>query len=457
MQMQIACHPVRDVSEKIKGAERLAAGPFCKAPGRIGPDAPLPRWNLLDRSDHRGPGSRIDYRGCVMSKTCFQHGREDTRRIDRIAIAIDTPFRTGVAPVLHSAMTKGYCPRSHQGQRKAKSPVRTQGSLGDAGGDRLEDAHAREIEQPGGQAAGRDNRDAAARRRAVQPGALQPNDGGGMGRRRLGVAFDSRGGGRPAAPQGVVSMPANRLRYQLVCSACHSPVEAGPPLARYSALSNTAARHHVVHGEPGRRRRRDGPEALARAEARHVADQLGDMPEIPDVPVRLATRVTEVHFHHVEHRRFLTWDVAPSCHSPPLGFPGDVASPYDEGIAFVMPRGEAVRPRLGSAIADLSANATADPSRWTHRVGVTGSALRQTPPPGNAIGLSSVGGCLILANGELSPWPSVLPPLAEGIAFGRGRNNVAHRLTPGTHGEMALGVPCASTCRARPYRCRTTS
>ncbi len=35
-------------------------------------------------------------------------------------------------------------------------------------------------------------------------------------------------------------MPANRLRYQLVCADCHSPVEAGPPLALYSLLSNTA-------------------------------------------------------------------------------------------------------------------------------------------------------------------------------------------------------------------------
>jgi hypothetical protein len=35
-------------------------------------------------------------------------------------------------------------------------------------------------------------------------------------------------------------MPENKLRYQLVCSACHWPVEAGPPLALYSALSNTA-------------------------------------------------------------------------------------------------------------------------------------------------------------------------------------------------------------------------
>ncbi len=43
--------------------------------------------------------------------------------------------------------------------------------------------------------------------------------------------------------------------------------------------------------------------------------------------------------------------------------------------------GRAMRPRLRSAIADLSADTTADLSRWTHRVGVTGRA-REAPPPG---------------------------------------------------------------------------
>jgi hypothetical protein len=53
----------------------------------------------------------------------------------------------------------------------------------------------------------------------------------------------------------------------------------------------------------------------------------------------------------------------------------------------------AVRPRFRSAIADLSAHATADPSRWTHRVGVTGRACRKFTPTRIAIGLSSpVGG-----------------------------------------------------------------
>jgi hypothetical protein len=34
-------------------------------------------------------------------------------------------------------------------------------------------------------------------------------------------------------------------------------------------------------------------------------------------------------------------------------------------------------------------NATADPSRWSHRVGVTGRARRKFTPTRNAIGLSS--------------------------------------------------------------------
>ena len=60
---------------------------------------------------------------------------------------------------------------------------------------------------------------------------------------------------------------------------------------------------------------------------------------------------------------------------------GDLASPYDEGNAFDTTRGRAMRPRLGSAIANLSAHATADPSRWTHRVGVTGGPATDTPTP----------------------------------------------------------------------------
>ena len=51
---------------------------------------------------------------------------------------------------------------------------------------------------------------------------------------------------------------------------------------------------------------------------------------------------------------------------------------------FPCPRGgRAMRPRLRSAIACRATSATADLSRWTHRVGVMGSA-RQTPPPRRA-------------------------------------------------------------------------
>ncbi len=57
-----------------------------------------------------------------------------------------------------------------------------------------------------------------------------------------------------------------------------------------------------------------------------------------------------------------------------------------------------MRPRFGSAIvlkarlrhdANRASHATADPSRWTHRVGVTGRARDKVTPTRNAIGLSS--------------------------------------------------------------------
>ena len=74
-----------------------------------------------------------------------------------------------------------------------------------------------------------------------------------------------------------------------------------------------------------------------------------------------------------------------------------------------------MRPRLGSAIADLAAYATADPSRWTHRVGVTGGARRKITPTRNAIGLSRPTACGVTdADGRLSPWRSVLPPSGGG-------------------------------------------
>src|SRR5689334_3354702 len=70
-----------------------------------------------------------------------------------------------------------------------------------------------------------------------------------------------------------------------------------------------------------------------------------------------------------------------------------------------------MRPRLGSTIADLSAHATADPSRWTHRVGVTGRARDKTPRPRNAIGLSSPAGiCVERCDGRAKPVAFRPPP-----------------------------------------------
>jgi hypothetical protein len=76
-----------------------------------------------------------------------------------------------------------------------------------------------------------------------------------------------------------------------------------------------------------------------------------------------------------------------------------------------------MRPRFGSAIANRAAPATADPSRWTHRVGVTGRARDKITPTRNAIGLSQPTACVAhVADGCLSPWRSVLPPHhAEGM------------------------------------------
>jgi hypothetical protein len=64
-----------------------------------------------------------------------------------------------------------------------------------------------------------------------------------------------------------------------------------------------------------------------------------------------------------------------------------------------------MRPRLGSAIADIAARTTADPSRWTHRVGVTDPARRKITPTRNAIGLSRPMVFIrTVADGRLSPW-----------------------------------------------------
>jgi hypothetical protein len=74
-----------------------------------------------------------------------------------------------------------------------------------------------------------------------------------------------------------------------------------------------------------------------------------------------------------------------------------------------------MRPRFRSAFADLHASKTADLSRWTHRVGVTGRLCDNDTPTRNAIGLSSpVSTFVTVAMSELSPWRSVLPPQGGG-------------------------------------------
>ena len=63
--------------------------------------------------------------------------------------------------------------------------------------------------------------------------------------------------------------------------------------------------------------------------------------------------------------------------------------------------GRAMRPRLRSAIADIAANATADLSRWTHRVGVTGRTRDRHPHLGTPSNLARP-----LVHVCRSPWAS---------------------------------------------------
>ena len=81
-----------------------------------------------------------------------------------------------------------------------------------------------------------------------------------------------------------------------------------------------------------------------------------------------------------------------------------------------------MRPRFRSAIADPTARATADLSRWTHRVGVTGQVRDRHPHLGTPSHLARLSAAVSSAAiGELSPWRSVLPPLCvEGHAFDAG-------------------------------------
>ena len=90
-----------------------------------------------------------------------------------------------------------------------------------------------------------------------------------------------------------------------------------------------------------------------------------------------------------------------------------------------------MRPRLGSAIADLAADATADPSRWTHRVGVAGGVLDNITPTRNAIGLSRPTVCVVtVAGGRLIPWRSILPHSGGGSDQPFGRRHGAAKIGP---------------------------
>ena len=74
-----------------------------------------------------------------------------------------------------------------------------------------------------------------------------------------------------------------------------------------------------------------------------------------------------------------------------------------------------MRPRLGSAIANFAADSTADPSRWTHRVGVTDRVRDKATPTRNAIGLRRPTVCgATVEDGRPSPWRSILPPPGGG-------------------------------------------
>ena len=80
-----------------------------------------------------------------------------------------------------------------------------------------------------------------------------------------------------------------------------------------------------------------------------------------------------------------------------------------------------MRPRLRSAGAGLAAHATADLRRWTHRVGVILRRATRSPPPGTLSHLARPGSpASTVAQGEPSPWRSVLPPSGGGSAARRG-------------------------------------
>src|SRR4051812_29755547 len=124
-------------------------------------------------------------------------------------------------------------------------------------------------------------------------------------------------------------------------------------------------------------------------------------------------------------------------------------------MAFVMTRGEGDASAAWIGHRDLSSNATADPSRWTHRGGVRGRARNKTPPPRNAIGLSSPVGerderCDWRAKPvAFRPPPSYVPkaaPSAQGEAKRRRANFpkqpcACAAMTPGFSRSFILSPP----------------
>ena len=107
----------------------------------------------------------------------------------------------------------------------------------------------------------------------------------------------------------------------------------------------------------------------------------------------------------------------------------DAASPYDEGIAFVM-RGEGGASAAWIGHRRRRSETTADPSRWTHRAGVTGRAPDRHPhlgTPSNLARLSAVGSSV--ATSELSPWRSVLPLFVSKAGLRPGGGNNPGRLS----------------------------
>src|SRR3954453_17679126 len=81
-----------------------------------------------------------------------------------------------------------------------------------------------------------------------------------------------------------------------------------------------------------------------------------------------------------------------------------------------------MRPRLGSATPDPATDATADPSRWTHRVGVTGPTRDRHPHLGTPSDLARQSAAASsVCDGRAKPVAFRPPPsLRRRRAFGTG-------------------------------------